>query len=164
MTNSDDDDVEYCAECGDPEFDKDGIETHADEDKYDHDFELEEDEEENDGITMDDIKKGADTLTSVAKAAKAFKDLTDDATSKQTRNRYTFTTTPRPPHDERKSHTVKIMEYFGRTPKPDNKNKLEDKIDKLGKKIDHGHKSQNQKWYIGIGIGVVITIILAIFL
>ena len=171
MTNSDNDDVEYCAECGDPEFDKDGIETHADEDEYDHDFELGEEieengdnEDENDGITMDDIKKGADTLTSVAKAAKAFKDLTDDATSKQTRNKYGFTTTPRPPHDERKSHTVKIMEYFGRTSKSDNKNKLEGKIDKLSKKIDHGHKSQNQKWYIGIGIGVVIAIILAVFL
>ena len=75
MTNSDNDDVEYCAKCGDPEFDEDGIETHADEDEYDHDFELEEDEEENDGLTMDDVKKGADTLTSVAKAVKAFKDL-----------------------------------------------------------------------------------------
>jgi len=37
--SQEDDDVEYCAECGDPEFDKDGKETHADE--YDHDFEPE---------------------------------------------------------------------------------------------------------------------------
>ena len=72
MTESDEN--EYCVECGDPEFDEDGKETHASDD-YDHDFEP---EEEDDGLTLDDVKKGAETISSIAKAVKDIKDLSDD--------------------------------------------------------------------------------------
>jgi len=51
-------DEEYCAKCGDSEFDEDGNETHLDEEEYDHDFEPEEDE----SITLEDVKEGLDVL------------------------------------------------------------------------------------------------------
>ena len=153
--SQEDDDVEYCAECGDPEFDEDGNETHADEDEYDHDFELESDEED-EGLTLDDVKKGADTLTSIAKAAKAFKDLSDDNKPKKG---YRETSTPRPSvPDQRKpgwwgSYVLKPRKE---------KSEVEEKLGKIEKKIDHGHKSQNRKWYIAIGIGFVIAVVIAL--
>ena len=55
---TDDDDEEYCAKCGDSEYDEDGNETHLDEEEYDHDFEPEED----DSLTLQDIDKGLDVL------------------------------------------------------------------------------------------------------
>ena len=55
MTESDN--IEYCAECGDAEFDEDGYETHADEEEYDHDFKPEEE-----GPTLQDVKDGLDVL------------------------------------------------------------------------------------------------------
>jgi len=66
-----DDEVEYCAECGEPEFDEDGYETHLDEDEYDHDFEYEEEVS-----PLEDIKEIADTVKSLAEAGKAVKELT----------------------------------------------------------------------------------------
>jgi len=75
---SEDVEDEYCANCGDPEYDKDGNETHADEEKYDHGFVYEDEEEEDDGLTLDDVKKGAETISSIAKAVKDIKDLSDD--------------------------------------------------------------------------------------
>jgi len=157
MTNSDNDDVEYCAECGDPEFDEDGNETHADEDEYDHDFEPESDEED-EGLTLDDVKKGADTLASVAKAAKAFKDLSDDNKPKK---EYHETSTPRPPApDQRKPG------WWGRYVLKPRKEKsdVEKKLDRIEKKIEHGEKRQNRKWYIGIGIAMGLAIISLFFL
>jgi len=71
---TEDDDDEYCAECGDVEFDKDGNETHADEKKYDHDFEYEEDEEE-EPLTLKGIKDIADTIKSVVEAGKVLKNI-----------------------------------------------------------------------------------------
>ena len=56
MTDSDDED-EYCAKCGDSEFDEDGNETHADEEEYDHNFEYEEKP-----VTLSDVKEGLDVL------------------------------------------------------------------------------------------------------
>jgi len=70
MTDSDE---EECAECGDPEFDEDGNKTHADEDKYDHDFVYEEDEEE--PLTLRDVKDLADTAKSIAEAGKVLKNI-----------------------------------------------------------------------------------------
>ncbi len=82
------DDNEYCAVCEDPEFGEDGKETHADEDEYDHDFVYEKDEEEGDeGLTLDDVKNVADTIKSIAEAGEAVKKVTK-------------TETPRPLHDE----------------------------------------------------------------
>ena len=52
-----DDDEEYCVECGDAEFDEEGNETHADEEEYDHDFELEEE-----SSTLQDVKEGLDVI------------------------------------------------------------------------------------------------------
>ena len=69
MTESDE--VEYCAKCGDAEFDEDRNETHADEEEYDHDFEPEEE-----STTLDDIKDLADTVKSIAEAGSAVKKLT----------------------------------------------------------------------------------------
>jgi len=66
-----DDEVEYCSECGEPEFDEDGNETHADEEEYDHDFEYEEEP-----TTLEDVKEFADTVKSIAEAGKAVKELT----------------------------------------------------------------------------------------
>jgi len=62
-----DDEVEYCAECGEPEFDEDGNETHLDEEEYDHDFEPEE------VTTLEDVKEFADTVKSLAEAGAAVK-------------------------------------------------------------------------------------------
>ncbi len=68
MTESDEDD-EYCAVCGDSEFDTDGEETHVDE-EYDHDFEYEEEP-----TTLEDVKEFADTVKSLAEAGKAVKEV-----------------------------------------------------------------------------------------
>jgi len=65
-----DDDVEYCAKCGDAEFNEDGTESHADEKEYDHDFEPEE------PTTLEDVKEFADTVKTIAEAGKAIKELT----------------------------------------------------------------------------------------
>jgi len=64
-----DDEVEYCAECGEPEFDEDGYKTHLDEDEYDHDFEPEE------VTTLEDVKEFADTVKSLVEAGKAVKEV-----------------------------------------------------------------------------------------
>lgn len=149
MTDSD----EECAECGDPEFDEDGNETHADEEKYDHDFEPEE------KLTLDDVKKGADTASSIFKAVKAFKDMSDDSKG------YHQTSTPRPPHDEQKRPGVwgrYVLKL--RNPKSEvTKSKVEEKLDKIEKKIDYSAKHQNRKWYVGLAIGVFVAIMIAIF-
>lgn len=68
------DDDEYCAKCGDSEFDEDGNETHVDEEKYDHDFEYEEEEEE-ESLTLRGIKDLADTVKSIAEAGKVLKNI-----------------------------------------------------------------------------------------
>jgi len=65
------DDIEYCAKCGDAEFDEDGFETHEDEEEYDHDFETEKETS-----FLEDVKDLADTLKSVSEAGKAIKELT----------------------------------------------------------------------------------------
>lgn len=70
MTESDE--KEYCAKCGNPEFDKDGYKTH-DYEPYDHDFEYEEEEEE--PITLRDVKDLADTVKSIAEAGKVLKNI-----------------------------------------------------------------------------------------
>ena len=69
MTESDEDE-EYCAKCGDSEYDEDGNETHLDEEEYDHDFEYEEEP-----ATLDDVKEFADTVKSLAEAGKAVKEV-----------------------------------------------------------------------------------------
>ena len=161
MTESDED--EYCAECGDPEFDEDGEKTHASDD-YDHDFEpKEEDEEEDEGLTLDDVKKGADTLTSIAKAAKAFKDLSDDSKSKiETHS----TSTPRPPHYDPNlpiyAQRVAWWQHGILKPKKQSRSEVEKKLDVIEEKIDHGKKQERKRWIIGLAIGGVIAILIAI--
>jgi len=76
---SDDEEMRYCANCGDPEFDKDDEPTH-DYEPYDHDFEPEED-----GITIQDVKDGLDVIGKGLDVANKYKKLTE-------------TTTPRPPN------------------------------------------------------------------
>ena len=39
---------------------------------------------------------------------------------------------------------------------------VKEKLDRIEKKIDHGHKSQNRKWYIAIGIGFVVAVVVAL--
>jgi len=39
------------------------------------------------------------------------------------------------------------------------KSELEEKLDRIEKKIDHSDKSQNRKWYVAIVVGLVITVI-----
>jgi len=51
-------DEEICSVCGDPEYDNDGYETHADEEEYGHDFEPKKD----DSLTLQDVKEGLDVL------------------------------------------------------------------------------------------------------
>lgn len=63
-------DDEYCAKCGDSEYDEDGNETHLDEEEYDHDFEYEEEP-----TTLEDVKEFADTVKSLAEAGKAVKEV-----------------------------------------------------------------------------------------
>jgi len=70
---TEDDDDEYCAKCGDSEFDDNGKETHADEEEYDHDFVYEDDKEE--PLTLKGIKNIADTIKSVAEAGKVLKNI-----------------------------------------------------------------------------------------
>jgi len=152
-TLTESDENENCAECGDPEFDKDGNETHADEDEYDHDFVYEEEEEEDNGLTLDDVKDVADTASSVFKAVKAFKDISDDSKSKK---EYHETSTPRPPAPiENKPGIWGRYVLKPRTEKSD----VEVKLDRIEKKIDKSSKHQNRKWYIAIGITVFLAII-----
>jgi len=74
-----DEEEEYCAKCGDLEYDDDGNETHADENEYDHDFVY---EEEDNGLTLDDVKNVADTVKSIAEAGEAVKKFTKTETSR----------------------------------------------------------------------------------
>lgn len=164
MTDSDEE--EYCAKCGDSEFDEDGKKTH-DYEPYDHDFVYEEDE----GITLDDVKEVADTASSVFKAVKAFKDISDDSLGKQRISKksaeqlkdlgITSTETPRPPDPEQKRPGV-----WGRYVLRPIKSKSETnvRLDRIEKKIDRGSKRQNLKWYAGIGVAVVLTIIGFLFI
>ena len=148
MSDDDDDDDEYCAVCEDPEFGEDGKETHADEDEYDHDFVYEKDEEEGDeGLTLDDVKNVADTIKSIAEAGEAVKKVTK-------------TETPRPLHDE-PHHTPWLWDALKI---PRKKSIEEDKLDRIGEKIDKSEKHQNRKWYIGIGFGILVAIIIALVL
>jgi len=71
---TEDDEEEFCAVCGDSEFDDEGYETHTDEKKYDHDFEYEEDEEE-EPLTLKDVKDLADAAKSIAEAGKVLKNI-----------------------------------------------------------------------------------------
>jgi len=159
-TMTDSDEEEYCAKCGDSEFDDKGNETHADEDEYDHDFVYEDKDEEaeDDEITLDDVKKVADTASSVFKAVKAFKDVTDDSKSEKGHHE---TSTPWPPaSDQKKPGTWGRYVLRLRKPKSEvAKSQVEKKLDRIEGKIDHGTKRQNRKWYIGIGIAVLLTII-----
>ncbi|MDH3610638.1 MAG: hypothetical protein OEM79_02625 [Nitrosopumilus sp.] len=77
-----DEDSQYCRICGDAEFDEDGYETHDDE--YDHEFELED--EEDDSVTVDDIKDGLDILGKGLDIAKKYQEVS----------------TPRPPLNEKR--------------------------------------------------------------
>lgn len=70
--SEDENDVSYCAVCGEPEFDEDGYETH--DKSYDHDFEDEEIEDE--GLTAQDLKDGLDILSKGFDVVKKYKDLT----------------------------------------------------------------------------------------
>lgn len=70
---TEDNEEEFCSVCGDSEFDEDGKETHADEKKYDHDFEYEEEEEE--PLTLRNVKDIADTIKSVVEAGKVLKNI-----------------------------------------------------------------------------------------
>ena len=145
------DEDEYCAVCGDSEFDEDGYETHEDEDEYDHDFVYEEDY----GLTLDDVKELADTAASVFKAAKAFKDISEDSKPKKG---YHETSTPRPSASDGRKPGWWIF-----TSKKE-KSGVEEKLDTIEKKIDQSSKHQNRKWYIGIGIAIGLVIITSFFL
>jgi len=128
-----DDEVECCAECGEPEFDEDGYETHLDEDEYDHDFEYEEEVS-----PLEDIKEIADTVKSLAEAGKAVKEVLQPSKidpSELTANRFKV------PPPIAKVPDLEIAE------RPD-------------VKIERRHK-ENIKWIkIGIVAGAVVTIIL----
>lgn len=71
-TMTDSDKKEYCDKCGNPEFDKDGYKTH-DYEPYDHDFVYEDEEEES--LTLKDVKDIADTIKSVVEAGKVLKNI-----------------------------------------------------------------------------------------
>ena len=155
-----DDDEEFCAKCGESEFDDEGNKTHVDKEKYDHDFVYEEDED--DGLTLDDVKDVADTASSVFKATKAFKDLSDGP---KPGKGFWETGTPRPPAPEQKKPGT-WGRYVLRLRKPKSevaKSKVEKSLDMIEEKIEHGHKSQNKKWYVAIGIAVALGIIGFVF-
>ena len=85
-------DDEYCAKCGDSEYDEDGNETHADEEEYDHDFEYEDEP-----TTLEDVKEFADTVKSLAEAGKAVKEVLQPSKidpSELTVNRFKVPTPP----------------------------------------------------------------------
>jgi len=123
------------------------------EDEEEADEEEEDEEEEDDDLTLDDVKKGADTITSIAKAVKAVKDISDDSKSKKG---YYETSTPRPhASDEKKPGIWGRYVLKRRTEKSD----VEVKLDRIEKKIDKSTKHQNLKWYIGLGVAGVLAII-----
>jgi len=125
------DDEEYCAKCGDSEYDEDGNETHLDEDEYDHDFEYEEEVEE--PVTLADVKEGLDVLD---KGIDVWNKLTNKP-NQPSLDPNKFKYVPPPP----KISDLKLPEH------PD-------------KKAEKRHK-ENLKWTkIGIGVGAIVAIIL----
>ena len=129
------DEDEYCAKCGDAEFDEDGSETHADDEEYDHDFEYEEE-----STTLEDVKEFADTVKSLAEAGKAVKEVLQPS---------------KIDHPELNPNKFK---YIPPTPKISDL-KLPEHSDV---KAEKRHK-ENLKWTkIGIGAGAVVAIILGI--
>jgi len=93
---TDDDDDRFCAECGDPEFDKKDEETHAYDD-YDHDFVP--DEEDENQSTLEQVGELADTVKKIAEAGVAVK-------------KFTKTDTPRPPYDPPLQRRLPDDDYF----------------------------------------------------
>ena len=135
MTESDEDE-EYCAKCGDSEYDEDGNETHLDEEEYDHDFEYEEEP-----ATLEDVKEFADTVKSLAEAGKAVKELTRPSKidpSELTVNRFKV-----PPPPINKIPDLEIAEH------PD-------------AKAEKRHKENIKLQKIAIITGAVVAIILGI--
>jgi len=123
-------------------------------DEEEEDEEEEDEEEEDDGLTLDDVKDVADTASSVFKAVKAFKDISEDSKPKKG---YHETSTPRPPTSSYENKTGIWKKYMlrRRTDKTD----VEIKLDRIEDKIDKSSKHQNLKWYIGLGVAVVLGII-----
>ncbi len=122
-----DDEMRYCAKCGDPEFDKKDEPTH-DYEPYDHDFEPKEE-----GVTTQDLKDGLDL---VGKGLDVY-------------NKYKKATTP-PSISKPTSH------------QPDTE--LHSKVDDIKDSVEKGKKIERRRWIIGIIIGSVIAIIVAIIL
>jgi len=120
------------------------------EDEEEEDEEEEDEEEEDDGLTLDDVKDVADTASSVFKAVKAFKDISEDSKPKKG---YYETSTPRPPAPDERKHRWWIF-----TSKKE-KSGVEEKLDRIENKIDQSTKRQNRKWYIGLGVAIVLAII-----
>jgi len=152
MTESDDD-MEYCAKCGDPEYDKDGDSSH-DYEPYDHDFvyEKEEDEADEGQSTLEQVGEFADTVKKLAEAGKAIK-------------KFTKTETPRP-----SSSFVNDSSYPGFIESPqrpsrwteagrDSNAEVKKKLDRLEE--HHKKGSRNAKTYLGVTIvvGIILTII-----
>lgn len=155
MTDSDEE--EYCAECGDPEFDEDGKETHLDEDEYDHDFVYEEDEEE--GITLDDIKDGLDVLDKGIDVYNKLKKAGQSPSMDLSADRFTRNIPPRPERPDMETYKLPKIE-----PAPHPLEVKEKALKRIEKKMDREKKTAKKRWIIGLAIGGVIAIILAIVL
>ena len=138
---SDDEEMRYCAKCGDPEFDKDDEPTH-DYEPYDHDFEPEED-----GITIQDVKDGLDVIGKGLDVANKYKKLTE-------------TNTPRPPmekippfiprDEEIENEIEKTRKVFGKTSKKEKEN-----INPIGTLAKHKWSRGEKIGIAGLGVGIL---------
>ena len=134
------DEDEYCAKCGDSEYDEDGNETHLDEEEYDHDFEYEEE-----STTLEDVKEFADTVKSLAEAGKAVKEALQTSKIDPSELRSDRFKNPPPRISDFK------MPDFELAPHPD-------------AKAEKRHKETIKWTKIGISVGAIVAIILGIVL
>ena len=130
--SDDEDEMNYCAKCGDPEFDKDGKPTH-DYEPYDHDFEPDEE-----GITVQDVKDGLDILGKGLDVYGKYKKAT------------TSTHPTSPPPTKPTYHQPDV--------------ELHSKVDDIKSSVEKGKKIERRRWIIGIIVGSVIAVIVAITL
>lgn len=152
MTESDEE--EYCAKCGDSEFDEDEKKTH-DYEPYDHDFVYEKDEEE--GITVDDVKDGLDILDKGIDVYNKLKKASQIPSTELSADRFTRNVPPRPERPDIEAYKLSKIEPAS--------NPLEVKekaFKRIEKKMDHEKKTAKKRWIIGLVIGGIIALILTI--
>ncbi len=125
--SDDEDEMRYCAKCGDPEFDKHDEPTH-DYEPYDHDFEPEEE-----NITVQDVKDGLDILGKGLDVYGKYKKTTSS------------------PSILKPETNLRDLE-------------LHSKVDDVKESVEKGKKIARRRWIIGIIVGSIIAIIVAIIL